>query len=199
MKVRRLLRLALFAFAVFFLIMIATILGLGHLSAVRLGELQAPFVRAIRSGPFAPLLLSRGALTKALGIFLNNLRFLAIALAGAALFRWSTPLGRFLGWCALVYFILEFVANAVIGGVVVVSSARITHAAWPMVLLLGVLPHGVFEIFSYALGFALLMAARTRRGIVGPPAVWALLPVGILAFAALIEALVTPHLIHLLK
>ena len=221
---KRLLRIAASIWLVFFLVMILTVLGLGHLPAVRLTRIEAPFFRAIRTGPFGPLVLSHSVWVRSAGIFLTNLRFLAVALVGAGLFRLrrathrhaANPiLGRrvivpflavfggvvagILGWAAVGYFALAFLGNAMVAGVAVITSERIVHAGWPLVMLLGILPHGIFEIFAYALGFALLMAARTGRGVLRAPAFWTVLPIGILVLAALIEAGVTPRLIALLR
>lgn len=198
MAPRGLLRFAAFAFVLFFAVMVLTVLALVQVSPSELLRLEHPIVQSFKTSPFRHLLFSGVMVLRAVGIFLTNLRFLAIALVGAGLFRVQNPFARLLAWVGLVYYGFGFLANAVFGGIVVVTTAHTKHVAWPLVWLLGILPHGLFEIAAYCLGLAALVAAMRPSGIQERRLLWILLPVALLLFAALVESGVTPHLIALL-
>ncbi len=195
---RQIRRFSLFVFLLFFAVMLLfSALAQGY-SPNSLNQLSTMVSHGFEHSMFSSLLFSPSPLARALGIFLNNLKVLALVLLAALLLRLKNPLGRLvLGYGALALFVLLLVANAIIGGLVVTAIARAHHAAWPLVMLAGILPHGVFEIGAYAFGIGLAVAASRPAGVRERPLYHTLLPIGLLLVAALVESFVTPLLLRL--
>lgn len=148
----------------------------------------------------------------ALAIFWHNARpFLALslltALAAALLDgRWGQALGRLLLALTALGAALFWLANVGAAGMVVgvVAHAR---GAPPILAWLTLLPHGLWEIFAFswavALPFHLAWLRSGRKSQVLPavaPLIWpgAAAALAVLALAAVVEATVSPLVLHAL-
>lgn len=196
---RRVLAVSTWISVAFFLLTILSSLVFSRWAVPQLARLESPLVNAFKAQPFHALLFSRAVAAKALGIFLTNFRFLLIGFAGVLAFRLRAlgVLGRILGFIAVLYYVFTLFLNGVAAGLVVAEAGATRHISWILVWLLGILPHGIFEIWAYALSAALLLAAMNRGALRVSPVRWAVLATVVLLVAAFIEAGVTPHLLGL--
>ncbi len=190
-------RFSWFIFFLFFAVMVLFSALAHSFGAATLSRLSTMVSHGFQRSLFASLLASPSPLLRALGIFLNNLKVLALVLAAAALFRVKSRPARLLAYIGLVLFIVLLIVNAVIGGLVVTAIARAHNAAWPLVMLAGILPHGVFEVGAYAAGTGLAVAASRPAGVRSRVLYHSLAPVFLLLVAALVESFVTPLLLRL--
>lgn len=194
---RQIRRFSLFVFFLFFAVMVLFSALAQGFSPTTLTSLSTMLSHGFQHSIFSSLLFSSSDLARALGIFLNNLKVLALVLLAAGLLRLKNAPARLLGYAALLLFVLLLFINAIVGGLVVTAIANSHHAAWPLVMLAGILPHGVFEIGAYAFGVGLAVAASRPAGVRERPLYYTLLPVGLLLFAALVESFLTPVLLRL--
>lgn len=184
---------------VFFLLTLGSSLLFASTPLPQLSHLETPLVKAFRAQPLSGLLFSSTVALKAIGIFLTNFRLLLIGFAGVLAFRWKAlgVVGRVLGWGAILYTYFTLFLNALAAGLVVAGAGAVKHVPWLLVWVLGILPHGLFEIGAYALTLSLLLAARHAGRMRVAPVRWAVFATAVLFVAAWIEAGVTPHLLGL--
>ncbi|MHB1505488.1 MAG: stage II sporulation protein M [Sulfobacillus sp.] len=190
-------RFSLFVFFLFFAVMVVFSALAQTFGSTTLTNLSTMVSHGFQRSLFSALLFSPSPLLRAGGIFLNNLKVLAVVLAAAGLLRVKNRGARFVGYIGLALFVGLLIVNAVVGGLVVTAIARAHHAAWPLVMLAGILPHGVFEIGAYAFGIGLAVAASRPAGVRSRVLYHTLLPIGLLLLAALVESFVTPLLLGL--
>lgn len=190
-------RFSFFIFFLFFAVMVLFSALAQSFGPATLTHLSTMVSHGFQRSLFSTLLFSPSPLLRALGIFLNNLKVLAVVLVAAGLFRLRSRPARLLAYIGVVLFVVLLIVNAVVGGLIVTAIARAHHAAWPLVMLVGILPHGVFEIGAYAFGTGLAVAASRPTGVRSRVLYHTLLPVFLLLLAALVESFVTPLLLRL--
>lgn len=186
-------RSALWSEALFFLVTLGVAFASTHVPPHLMNQLVQSIKSGLQSGPSRSFLLSGNPFLLLLGIFIKNGLFLALVSAAFLLSRSRSATISILGIiiAALVALILLF--NAAAGGLVVQHTAvTLGRSVW-LVFLFGILPHGVFEIFSYAYLWTFTVFFRKRKERLRPVAA----AYAVLFFAACVEALVTPGLIHL--
>lgn len=201
-------RLTLFVFILFFSIVLVSAWMAAAVPPHALGAMMKPFLDSVRS-MFRGWIQSSNLALRATGIFLNNVKLLGMAFISAGLFRIRkphrpeqppqfSPFWRGLGWVGLGWYSAIFIFNAVLAGMVVAVTSDTTGVIWPKVLVLGILPHGIFEVMAYASAFAVLIASIRPGGIKDRPLWWVVGPLVILLVAAFVEAGITPHLLGIL-
>lgn len=137
-------------------------------------------------------LITEEGKVSALGLFLNNSRAAAIAFA----FGFIAPLA-----------LLFLAINAGSIGAMLALTAEEGMASWK-VILFGLAPHGIFELSAFFLAVALGLYVGTYIFRKNKPYSWGLLgrhvllslvvvAIPLIAFAAVIEAYITPILLDL--
>lgn len=167
---------------------------MGGVFSGTLTNLLTPMAKGLRQEA-AQLVQDHSLVKVAFSIFSNNLRVSLFMMVGGVVFGVLPALGAF--------------ANGALIGYVLYALVVRTHANLFLVVLAGILPHGIFEIPAYLLASAVGMryGALVWRGMLGrtlpgswqrtgkdtaPAILWVM---GLLVVAAAVETFVTPVLI----
>lgn len=186
-------RSALVTEALFFLVTLGVALASTHVPTHIMNQLVQSIKSGLQSGPSRSFLLSGNPLLLLVGIFIKNGLFLAVISVAFLLSRSRSAATAALGVAVAAFVALILLFNAAAGGLVVGHTAgQLGRSIW-LVFLVGILPHGIFEIFAYAYLWAFTVFFRQHRALIRPIAV----AYAVLFLAACVEALVTPGLIQL--
>jgi uncharacterized membrane protein SpoIIM required for sporulation len=198
--------------AAFFVVTLATAAGVAADTAALRGSALRPFLRQL-GRTFSPLASVHPWYRLAAAIFLHNARpFVAFALAALLVVLLArSALNRVAAFRLVLEAaaaVLFWFGNVMAAGVVVGAVAHTQHLA-PLRVWATLLPHGIFELFAFSWVMALplhmawaWMDSRDARSAVAAirTALWPGAPaaLAVLALAGLLEASVSPRIMHVL-